>query len=159
MEVAALTDTPAEPDFPSLVATMLAVPVATAVTTPLPLTVATAGSELDHVTVRPVSKFPFASLSVVLAWVLWPIVRLPTATDTVTDATGDAVVVTVSEVCALTPSLVAAMLVVPVANVVARPVEAMVATAVFELLQVTARPVNTFPAASRIVDRYCTVAP
>jgi hypothetical protein len=51
------------------------------------------------------------------------------------------------------------MLLVPAANVVARPLELMVATAVFELPHATARPDNAFPAESRVIAEYCTVAP
>ena len=67
---------------------MLALPAATAVTTPLPLTVATPVFELDHVTVRPVNTLPPASLVTAVACVVLPVVRLDEASDTVTDATG-----------------------------------------------------------------------
>jgi len=58
------------PVLPSLVAVIVAVPTATAVTTPLDETVATPGVLVDQVIARPVSVFPDASLSVALsAWV------------------------------------------------------------------------------------------
>ena len=51
----------AVPVIPSTVAVIVALPAATAVTTPAALTVATAGVPLLHVTARPVSAFPAAS--------------------------------------------------------------------------------------------------
>jgi hypothetical protein len=64
---AAVTVIVAEPVIPSLVATMFAVPAATAVTRPLVLTVAMVVFELLHVMVRPVKVFPLASRSVATA--------------------------------------------------------------------------------------------
>ena len=52
----------AVPLWPSLVAVIVAGPAATPVASPLPLTVATAVLLLAHVTIRPVSVFPAASL-------------------------------------------------------------------------------------------------
>src|SRR6266581_78072 len=49
------------PPFPSLVAVIFAAPGATAVTRPAFETVATAGLSLDHVTIRPLNRLPFAS--------------------------------------------------------------------------------------------------
>jgi hypothetical protein len=46
------------PDFPELVAVMVAGPAATPVTTPLELTVAAAALPVDQVTVCPVIGFP-----------------------------------------------------------------------------------------------------
>ena len=54
----------ADPDFPSLVAVMVAVPAATAVTRPLAETVAMGLELVVQVTVRPVSSAPLASRSV-----------------------------------------------------------------------------------------------
>ena len=51
-------------DFPSLVAVIVAAPVAFAVTSPALLTLAIVESLLAHVTVRPVSALPCASLGV-----------------------------------------------------------------------------------------------
>jgi hypothetical protein len=61
---AGVTVSVALPDFPSLVAVMVAVPGATAVTTPLPDTVATNVLLELHVTTRSVTTAPFASLTV-----------------------------------------------------------------------------------------------
>jgi hypothetical protein len=97
----------AEPLTPSLVAVMLAVPVLTAVTTPVPETVATAVLELDHEIVRPVSTLFDASRRVAIACVVCPTGMLLDPSDTLTLATGVATVVTVTVVEAETPSLVA----------------------------------------------------
>ena len=51
------------PLFPSLLAVMVVVPAATAVTRPLASTVAAALLLELHVTTRPVSTFPFASFA------------------------------------------------------------------------------------------------
>jgi hypothetical protein len=58
------------PVTPSLVATMLALPVPTAVTTPVLFTVATAMFELLQLIVRPVSTLPMASFSTAVACVV-----------------------------------------------------------------------------------------
>src|SRR5213593_5203160 len=68
----AVTVTAAVPLLPSLVAVIVAEPAATPVTRPLPFTVATAASELDQVTVRPVRAFPLASWRVALTCAIWP---------------------------------------------------------------------------------------
>src|SRR5207244_11324414 len=60
------------PLFPSLVAVIVADPGVTPETRPLLLTVATAGVELDHVTVRPESGVPPASLGVAVSCTVWP---------------------------------------------------------------------------------------
>ena len=61
---AAVTVMAALPLCPSLVAVMVAEPTTFAVTSPWPFTVATVVLVLAHVTVRPGSAFPFASLGV-----------------------------------------------------------------------------------------------
>src|SRR5437879_10431552 len=61
-QLAAVMVSAAEPLWPSLVAVIVAGPPATPVASPLPLTVATAVLLLAHVTIRPVSVFPAASL-------------------------------------------------------------------------------------------------
>jgi hypothetical protein len=145
----ATTVTGAEPTLPSLVAVMLAVPAPTAVTTalfPLPLTVATAVLSDDHVTTRPVTLTPFASLVVAVAWVVAPRTMLEAASDTVTVATGGTVIVTVAD--PLCPSLLAMMPAVPVLTAVTTPAADTVATAVLSDDQVMARPVSTVPPAS-----------
>jgi hypothetical protein len=76
------------PLFPSLVAVIVAEPGATAVTRPVPLTVATVGALLAHVTVRPVSVAPAASSRVTVSCCVAPVVRLALAGVTATVATG-----------------------------------------------------------------------
>ena len=89
----------AVPVLASLVAVICAVPAATAVTSPVELTVAMLLFALDQVTTRPVSTLPFASRSVADNCTVLPTCTLAVAGDTVTDATGaggngvDAVVV------------------------------------------------------------------
>src|SRR3989442_10073652 len=61
---AAVTVMAALPLCPSLVAVMVAEPTTFAVTHPLPFIVANVALVLAHVTVRPGSAFPFASLAV-----------------------------------------------------------------------------------------------
>src|SRR5256885_11462097 len=78
----------AVPLCPSLVAVIVADPAATPVTSPLPLTVAAAVLLLCHVTVRPVSELPFASLGVAVSCTVLPLVTVADAGVTVTAATG-----------------------------------------------------------------------
>src|SRR5687768_13736591 len=77
----------AEPVLPSLVATIVATPVATAVTSPDEETVATAGLEEDHTMVRPVRTLPEASRSVAVACAVFCTVRVEELNDTPTVAT------------------------------------------------------------------------
>jgi hypothetical protein len=93
------------PLFPSLVAVMLALPALTAVTTPAEETVATPGSPEDQLIIRPLRVLPLASRVTADADVLWPTVIGDDANDTLTDATGTGV--TVSVALPLVPSLVA----------------------------------------------------
>src|SRR2546421_12475299 len=62
----------AVPLFPSLVAVIVAVPAAFAVTKPVPLTVAIAVSLDDHVTARPESGLPLASFGVAVSCTVCP---------------------------------------------------------------------------------------
>ena len=64
-----LTVSTALPLLPSLVATTFAVPAASVLTPPEIDTVATLGTDDDHVTDRPVNTFPAASFSVAVACV------------------------------------------------------------------------------------------
>jgi hypothetical protein len=79
----------ADPVCPSEVARMLALPLATAVTVPLALTVATDVFELDQLIVRPVSTLLLASRRVAVACVVCPTLRVEFASATLTVATGD----------------------------------------------------------------------
>ena len=90
------TVTDAVPLFPSLVAVIVALPAATAVTTPLFETVATFGALDDHVTVRPVSTVPLDALTVAVSVALAPTASVVVGGLTVTDATAGADVLAVT---------------------------------------------------------------
>jgi hypothetical protein len=137
------------PDFPSLVAVIVADPAATAATTPLAETVATPGVLLDHVTVRPVSVLPAESLVVALSEALAPTRRFAVAGATVTVATGTSVTLIVALLDL--PSLVAVIVADPVARPLTIPLAETVATAGALLLHASDRPVRTLPAESFVV--------
>jgi hypothetical protein len=61
------TVTAAVPDTPPIAAVIVALPLATAVTRPVLLTVATAASDDVHVTLCPVTEFPLTSLAVAVS--------------------------------------------------------------------------------------------
>jgi len=145
------------PLFHSLVATTVAPPAASAVTTPAWLTAAIVGAELDHTTVRPVSTFPDASVSLAEACAVWPTTREPALNVTATCDTGTGE--TLNPIDPLFPSLVAVTVIVPKAIAFRTPVGEMVATAVFDEVQPTVRPVRTLPDASLSVTLICIVAP
>src|SRR5437879_2339908 len=134
------------PLFPSLVAVIVAEPGMTPETSPLLLTVATAVLELDHVTVRPESGFPPASLGVPVSCTVWPACTEAEGGVTSTDATGTGVTV-IAEV-PLLPSLVAVIVAVPGVTPETRPLLLTAATAVLELDHVTVRPESGAPFAS-----------
>src|SRR5512146_338508 len=81
------TLTEADPDLPSDVAVIVAVPAPVAVTRPLVSTVATAVSLVDHVTMRSVSTLPFASLVVAVNCCVPPTMSDAADGETVTVAT------------------------------------------------------------------------
>src|SRR6059058_824591 len=147
----------AVPLFPSLVALIVMEPGVTPLTRPLVLTVATAVLELDHVTVRPESGFPPASLGVPVSCTVWPACTEAEGGVTSTDATGTGVTV-IAEV-PLFPSLVAVIVAVPGVTPDTSPLLLTVATAVLELDHVTVRPESGVPPASLGVPVSCTVCP
>jgi hypothetical protein len=155
----ATTATVACPVTPSLVATMFELPILTAVTTPLPFTVATAVFELLQLIARPVSTLPLASFSTAVACVVCPTPRLP-VNDTVTDATDAGPAATIPTVAwPETPSLVATIVALPALTAVTTPALVTVATAVFRLLQPIVRPVSTLPLPSFKTAVACVVWP
>src|SRR5438876_11208536 len=107
-----VTVTLALPLLPSLVAVIVVDPAATPLTSPLPLTVATAVLPLAHVTIRPDSALPLASFGVAVSCWVCPGCRLTVAGLTVTDATGT--LATVTAAVPLVLSLVAVIVVAPV---------------------------------------------
>src|SRR5207244_8160313 len=126
------------PLFPSLVAVIVAVPGVTPDTSPLLLTVATAVLELDHVTVRPESGVPPASLGVPVSCTVWPACTDAEGGVTSTDATGT--FVTVTDEVPLLPSLVAVIVAVPGVTPDTSPLLLTVATAVLALDHAPVRP-------------------
>jgi hypothetical protein len=118
------------PVFASLVAVIVTgPPAATAVTRPPASAVATVGLLEVHVTVRPVSTLPFASMSVAVSCCVGviPSTRLAEEGVTVTVLTGASV--TVIEDVAVFVSLVAVIVVAPVPTAVTRPFPSTVAAA------------------------------
>src|SRR5207249_11643499 len=123
---------------PPLVAVIVAEPAAPPVTRPLLVTDATEPLLLDHMTVRPVSGFPFASFGVAVSWTVWPTCRFADAGVTVTELT--ATLDTVMLEVPLCPSLVAVIVAEPDVPPVTSPVPSTVATAVVVLSQVPRPP-------------------
>jgi hypothetical protein len=141
---AGVTVTADVPVFPSLVATIFAVPVLTAVTSPARDTVATPVFSELHVIVRPDSTPPFASTSDADACVVSTALIELLASETVIEATGASVTVIVA--VPLCPSLVAEIVAVPGATAVINPVaELTVATLELSEAQRIERPVRTAP--------------
>jgi len=153
----AVTVKVALPVLPSLDATMLVVPAATAVTTPVADTDPTAGDDDDHVTERPDSTLPDASRRVAVAWVFCPTCSEDDASPTATVLTGAAA--TVSASVPVFVSLVAVSVTLPAAMPVTSPVGETLATEVFDDVQPIVRPVRTFPVASFNVAVTCSVVP
>src|SRR2546426_7306312 len=151
------TVTLADPLLPSLVAVIVTAPAATPITRPLADTVAIAVFELVHVTARPASTFPAASLGVALSCVVAPTNTVAVAGLTVTDATGT--LDTVTAAVPLCPSLVAVIVAAPTATPVDRKSAETVATALLLVVQVTIRPLSRLPLASLGVAVSCTVPP
>src|SRR5437773_530683 len=133
-----LTVIVAVPLCPSLVAVIVAAPAVTPVTTPLPLTVATAVLLLPQLTVRPDNGLPLASFGAAASCIVWPTGTVAVVGLTVTDATGT--VVTVIVAVPLCPSEVAVIVTDPAATPVTNPRARTVATDVLLLPQVTVRP-------------------
>src|SRR5438067_10374136 len=155
-----VTVTAALPAFPSLVAVIVAGPTAMLATSPLPLTVATLGLLLDHITVRPVRVPPAESFGVAVSCTVCPTVRLAVAGATATEATeATGTDVTVSAAVLLLPSLVAVIVAEPAVTPATRPLPLMVATLGLPLVHVTIRPVSVPPAESFGVAVSCTVCP
>src|SRR6266567_4789388 len=147
----------AVPLCPSLVAVIVADPAATPVTSPLPLTVAAAVLLLCHVTVRPASELPFASLGVAVSCTVLPVVTVADAGVTVTEATGRCT--TVMAEVPLCPSLVAVIVADPATTPLTNPLALTVAAELLLLDQVIDRPVRTLPFASLRVAVSCCVWP
>src|SRR5688572_14050243 len=84
-----LTVTVAVPDFPSIVALMIATPIAIPVTTPPSEMLATDGADDCHATDRLVSGLPTSPLAIVVSWIVSPATSEKTPGTTATDSTVD----------------------------------------------------------------------
>jgi len=115
-----VTTTLAVPDFPSLVAVIVAVPSPTPVTIPVADTVAIVLLLVLHVTTRSVTTFPFKSFTVSVSGADFPTFTGVVAGLMLTDPTGTGTIVTVA--VPLFPSLVAVMVAVPRSTPVTTPV-------------------------------------
>lgn len=146
------TVTVAVPDFPSLVAVMLAVPAATPVTTPDVVTVAMCVSDDDHATTRPESALPFASSVAAVNVADAPIATWELAGVTTTVATGaGAGAFTVICALAVFPSLVAVMVALPARAAVTTPDALTVAVCGALDAHTMLRPVSVLPFASYVI--------
>jgi hypothetical protein len=125
---------------------IVTVPSFAPVTTPAAETLATALLLDAHVTTRPVSTFPPASVVVAASVTVCPAMTVDAGGATLTAATGGGVTVTLAT--AVLPSLVAVTVAVPDATAVTTPDDDTVATLVALEVQVTTRPVSTLPPAS-----------
>src|SRR5688572_18457838 len=123
----------AEPDCPSLVATIVAVPAAIVVTAPLADTVANVGAALVQVTVLPVRMVPDASRRTAEACVDWPTVSDWAASETATVATGACGgALTAMAALAVFPSTLAVIVALPCETPVTRPLLETVAIVGFD---------------------------
>src|SRR5882762_3368155 len=147
----------AVPLLPSLAAVIVADPTATPATRPLLFTVATCALLLDHVTRRPVSVVPAASLTTAANCWVAPTPILADAGLTATEATGTVVIVIAA--VAVLPSLVAVIAADPTVTAVTSPLALTVATVGALLDHVTERSGSTMPVESWAVAVSCTVAP
>ena len=154
---ASVTVTVAVPDFPSLVAVMVALPGATPLTTPVADTVAMDPLLVVQAIARPVSVVPFASFVVAVSAVVARTKTVAVAGATVTVATGGSVTVTVA--VPDLPSLVAVMVTVPGATPLTTPVADTVAMDPLLVVQVIERPVSVLLFASFVVAVNGVVAP
>jgi hypothetical protein len=146
MAGAASTVMVAEAFLPSAVAVMVAVPAATAVTSPVPDTLALVVSELVQVTCRPLSALPEASRATAASCRVPP--TWSVAVSGVTTSVAMGTCVTVSAASPLLPSLVALIVTGPAARAVTvtvAPSPLTVATTSLEVCQVKLRPVSALP--------------
>jgi len=133
--------------FPSLVAVILVVPTASAVTTPDEFTLATVGTLDAHVTTRPVSVLLLTSFRVAANALVESTNSAALVGARVTELTGTFDTVTVAAVL-VTPSLVAVMFVGPGVNPFTTPDELTLATLGAVDPQLTTRPVRILLPAS-----------
>jgi hypothetical protein len=139
------------------VAVIVAVPSATAVTSPSEETSATPWAEVVHVTVAPEMTLSFASLTVATIVVVSPSdAKLRLVGESVTDAAAWA---TVAAAVAFTEPEVAVIVAVPSATVVTNPADETVATPSADVAHVTVGLGITVPPASLTVATIVVVSP
>src|SRR2546423_14163604 len=150
----------AEPIFPSLVAEILTLPGATAVTRPAFETVAIAVFAEVQLMTRLVSTAPFASRVTAESCADAPTCRLIASGETVTEDTGTgAGALTLTEADAVFPSLVAVIAAVPGERAETSPLLDTDAIPGLPVCQVTTRPVREFPLESNTETGACAVCP
>src|SRR5690348_978493 len=137
------TTTVAVPDWPSLVAEMVAEPGATPVTRPFASTLATLGMLLDHVMVRPVRGLCCASNTVAVSCAVPGSTIVSSGGETETDATGggSTVMVAIPD----EPPALAAICTVPGPTPVTTPASLTVAMDASPVFQNTSCPATTWP--------------
>lgn len=145
------------PLIPSEAAKMSALPPATAVTSPVWVTVATDGAPVSHVMTRPGRAWPCASFGVAVSCVVPPIDN--EAVEGVTSMLAMATGVTVTIATEDSPSDSAVMRATPCVAPVTSPVFETVAIVGWSLDHVNWRPPSTLPLPSLAVAVSCTVPP
>ena len=156
--VGAFTASCALPEIPPLVAVMVALPAANAVTSPDAETVASAVLSELHVMTRPSSTPPLASRVIAVACVIWPTVSDAELRETPTDDTGageGAAIVTAA--LPAWPSLVAVMVALPAVTAVTSPDAETVAASVLSDFHAMVRSARTTPPASRVTAAACVL--
>src|SRR5690349_13238672 len=144
---ACVTETMVVPLLPSLVAVIVADPIATPRTRPVPSTLAMVGALLCQVTVRPDNWLPFASVSVAVNCTVLPAWIPGFVGETATFATGTGR--TVMAEVPFFPSLVAVIVIgPPVTCAVTSPFASTDAVFGSALAHVTVLPVSGLPFAS-----------
>src|SRR6185312_15951946 len=133
----------AVPDWPSLLAVMVAEPGATPVTRPFASTLATLGMLLDQVIVRPVRGLCCASNTVAASCAVPGSTMVSSGGETDTDATGGGSTVMVA--MPDEPPALAAICTVPGATPVTTPASLTVATDALPVFQNTFWPDTTWP--------------
>jgi hypothetical protein len=141
------------------VAVICAEPTATALTSPVLETVATAVVFELQLTVRPLSVAPLASFNVATAGVVWPAAMdaVPNVTVTVATGAGGGAAATLSVTEPVFPSLVAVIPAVPTATPLASPFAVTVAMAELVEDHVTVRPVSVVPLESFVTATACVL--
>ena len=153
------TTTVAVPLLPSDDAVRVIVPVASARTIPVALTVATVALDDVHVIVRPGSPLFCASRGMAVKASESPTSMVSSPGETNTDATGITRAVTRICASAVRPSLAAMMRAVPAATAVTTPVALTVAMFGADDVQLRMRPVSTLLCASRTTAVSVAVSP